>query len=87
MCSKYTVTFGGWNEKQSFSSYFKVLCAFFTTKIVIVCFAKVVFFFSDKCAFKHLKIPMEVREQPDIYHALPLCWYPYRGFFFIVSLF
>lgn len=37
MCSKYTVTFGGWNEKQSFSSYFKVLYTFFfTTKIVIV---------------------------------------------------
>lgn len=36
MCTKYTVTFDGWNEKQNFSSYFKVLCMFFSTKIMIV---------------------------------------------------
>lgn len=33
MCSKYTVTLDVWNEKQEFSSYFKVLCSFFYYRI------------------------------------------------------
>lgn len=33
MCSKYTITLDVWNEKQNFSSYFKVVCAFFYYRI------------------------------------------------------
>lgn len=59
MCSKSTVTFDGWNENQSFHFYFNILYAFFTTEIIVTFFAKVVLF-SGKCAFKHLKISVEV---------------------------
>lgn len=86
MCSKYTVTLDVWNEKQEFSSYFKVLCAFFfTTEFVIVIW--LLKLFSDKCAFMHLKISIEIRKQQDVYHVLTLLWYPYRGFPFLLVCF
>lgn len=54
---------------------------FFTTEFVIViCLLKL---FSDKCAFLRLKISIEIREQEDISHVLPLLWCPYRGFSFL----
>ena len=84
MCSEYTVTFDGWNEKQNFSSYFKVLCTFFYYKNRDCNFFVL---FSDKCAFKHLKIPIAVREQLDIHHVIPLHWNPYRGFSILLVCF
>lgn len=85
MCGKYTVTFDGWNEKRNFTSLLRFSTLFNYKTCGCHLFDKVVFLFSDKCTFKHLKIPVEVREQPDIYHVLPF-WYPYGDFSFLAVL-